>query len=375
MFLMVNLLILLPSLRFFIKFSIYHLFFIYLVLANISMYYLLKNIKKYYNIFNYPFWIIFIGGLSILNFYIYPIIDARRNIGKGSTGDDAMILASKSLMSTGKLYDLMIDAKTPISPGPAWVIFNAPFSIFDLYFLLSPFYLLIILLVIRKFFGNLKTNLFTYYLFCSVIAFELFFNGHDMLPFSLAFTSLSILINKVLTEKTNISISIILGLLLGICSTSRIVFFFIPLIFFILLKPYNYKNAIVLFVVSFLICLFFNIYYFLINDFYQPIHLLFKGKHLLSDYGFLLGITGFCLFNYFLFKKLITTNVNWYFIIAITFSIVTIPFSIGDLIHQNFNFTEWEGANYLVITIPHFIIYFIDKLNIKKRPSRLGRSF
>ena len=67
--------------------------------------------------------------------YIYPIIDARRNLGKGSTGDDAMILASKSLISTGKIYDFIIDFKTPISPGPAWVIFNSPFSFFDLYFL------------------------------------------------------------------------------------------------------------------------------------------------------------------------------------------------------------------------------------------------
>ena len=136
--------LLLPSIRFFVKFSNFYLFIFYVVGINILTFLIFKNIKKIYKLFNYPLWIIFWGLLTVLNFYIYPIIDARRNLGKGSTGDDAMILASKSLMSTGKIYDLIIDFKTPISPGPAWVIFNSPFSFFDLYFLFTPFYFIII---------------------------------------------------------------------------------------------------------------------------------------------------------------------------------------------------------------------------------------
>ena len=143
-FLIINLLILLPSIRFFVKFSNFYMFIFYVVGINILTYLIFKNIKKIYKLFNYPLWSIFWGVLTVLNFYIYPIIDARRNLGKVSTGDDAMILASKSLMSKGKIYDLIIDFKTPISPGSAWVIFNTPFSFFDLYFLFTPFYFIII---------------------------------------------------------------------------------------------------------------------------------------------------------------------------------------------------------------------------------------
>jgi hypothetical protein len=327
-FLIINLLLLLPSIRFFVKFSNFYLFIFYVVGINILTFLIFKNIKKF-KFLNYPLWFIFWGVLTVLNFYIYPIIDARRNLGKGSTGDDAMILASKSLMSTGKIYDLIIDFKTPISPGPAWVIFNAPFSIFDMF----------------------------------AIVFELFFNGHDMLPFSLAFTSLSIVINKILTKQNNILFSIVLGLLLGICCTSRIVFFYIPLTFYFILRSYNRKNAIVLLVVSFLTYLSFNFYYFMINDFYQPMHLLSKGRLLLSDYGLTFVLIIFISFNYFLIRKLMTAKVNWHIIVAIAFSLVTIPFSIGDLIYQNFSLINWEGANYLVITIPHFITYIIAKIN------------
>ena len=142
-FLIINLLILLPSIRFFVKFSNFYMFIFYVVGINILTFLIFKNIKKF-KFLNYPLWFIFWGVLTVLNFYIYPIIDARRNLGKGSTGDDAMILASKSLMSTGKIYDLIIDFKTPISPGSAWVIFNNPFSFFDLYFLFTPFYFIII---------------------------------------------------------------------------------------------------------------------------------------------------------------------------------------------------------------------------------------
>ena len=361
-FLIINLLLLLPSIRFFVKFSNFYLFIFYVVGINILTYLIFKNIKKF-KFLNYPLWFIFWGVLTVLNFYIYPIIYARRNLGKGSTGDDAMILASKSLMSTGKIYDLIIDFKTPISPGPAWVIFNAPFSIFDMFFLFSPFYLLVILLSLRKFFGDFRTNLFALYLFSCAIVFELFFNGHDMLPFSLAFTSLSIVINKILTKQNNILFSIVLGLLLGICCTSRIVFFYIPLTFYFILRSYNRKNAIVLLVVSFLTYLSFNFYYFMINDFYQPMHLLSKGRLLLSDYGLTFVLIIFISFNYFLIRKLMTAKVNWHIIVAIAFSLVTIPFSIGDLIYQNFSLINWEGANYLVITIPHFITYIIAKIN------------
>ena len=79
-FLIINLLFLLPSVRFFVKFSNFYLFIFYVVGINILTFLIFKNIKKF-KFLNYPLWFIFWGVLTVLNFYIYPIIDARRNLG------------------------------------------------------------------------------------------------------------------------------------------------------------------------------------------------------------------------------------------------------------------------------------------------------
>ena len=223
-----NLILILPSIRFFDKFlnlyffGFYILFFNFIFIVSINK----KEIVK--KILSFPYWGFILIILSIANYFIYPLVDARKKIANsGSTGDDAMILAANTLKSTAKLYDVIINNHTPISPGPGWIILNSPFPLLNLFFLFSPIYLFFILFLIKKYYKNIISNLFIIILFMSLITVELFFNGHDILPFSLGFLICTLLIHENLKKDINIKYVILISIFLGMVSTSRIIFFFV----------------------------------------------------------------------------------------------------------------------------------------------------
>lgn len=119
-----NLILILPSIRFFDKFlnlyffGFYILFFNFIFIVSINK----KEIVK--KILSFPYWGFILIILSIANYFIYPLVDARKKIANsGSTGDDAMILAANTLKSTAKLYDVIINNHTPISPS-SWLDYS-----------------------------------------------------------------------------------------------------------------------------------------------------------------------------------------------------------------------------------------------------------
>lgn len=359
--LIMNFVIVFPSIRFFNKFLNLYFYGFYIILFNLLLIILINKKKVIKNILSFPYWFYSLLLLTISNYFIYPIIDARKiKVNSGSTGDDAIILAAKSFTNSGKIYDLYINNHTPISPGPAWIIMNIPFTLPHLYFLFSPFYLFLTLYLLKKYYGNIISNLFFIFIFSSLVTVELFFNGHDILPLSLGFLICCIMIFEILKKNINLKYIIIISLFLGIVSTSRIIFFFVPYLFYFLLKYFHKKNSIIFLLTSSLTFWGFNFYYYSINYFYQPLHLINKAEKLISFPIIIIGILIFIFINYLIINKFQKKTIkNWLIIIISIFSIPLIPVSIGDLMNQNFNFRTWEGANYFMPIIVLFALLFI----------------
>lgn len=357
-----NLLIVLPSVRFFSKFVNIYAFIGYLILFNLFIF-LWFDKKIFKKSFSYPIGFIILSMLFLCNYFIYPILDARKkNANNGSTGDDSIIIAANTLKSSGKLYDVFINSFTPISPGPAWVIFNSPFTLLHIYFLFSPVYLSICYLIIKKNYGNVISNFFLILMISSFAILELFFNGHDILPFSVGFLICTLIIFEKLKKESHLAIVISIGILLGIVATSRIIFFFVPFLFYLLLKENHKKNSIILLFTSSIVFWGFNIYFFYINENYQPLHLIYKAEKIIGLPFIIAGSLILIIVNYLIIHQLKKGKIeNWLLIISLIFSIILIPLSLGDLIRQNFNFKLWEGANYFVPIIPFYILYFILK--------------
>ena len=354
-----NLIIVIPSFRFFLKFlNIYFLVF-YIVIANLVFVFwkkleLLKVIKT-------PIWLVFCVLISIANFYIYPLANARsQTANSGSTGDDAMIIAANTLKTSAKLYDVTINQLAPISPGPGWILLNSGFVLGNIYFLLTPFYIFLLGFFIKKYNQISTANLFLIFFSISAVFWELLFNGHDIVAFSIALFLILLIVFQVLRQKYTPEKAILIGIILGLVSTSRIIFIFYPFFIFLLLYEVQKKNSYLLLISSVGINLILNVYFFTVNDYFQPLHVFFKAKRILGTELILILTLFIAIFLYYFIKQKKYFQ-DWFFKAFILFSLLFIPIVYSDLIRINFEFTKWEGANYIVPLIPFYLFLILTK--------------
>lgn len=362
-FVLFNIFFVIPSFRFLLKFTSEFFLVLFSCIVNTLFYFFLTS-KFKLPFQNTKIWIVGIIFLASINYFVYPKVDARKNIeNKGSTADDAIILATKSWENNGLMYDLMISEIEPISPGPGWVILNSPFIHYNIYFLFSPFYILLLFYTLKRYEqNNTLNNYFLFVLCLSCLFWEMFFNGHDIIPLSFSLFISAFVYMNYLKDNLSYFYTILIAVFVGLVSTSRIVFAIYPFILFFLGLRINQQKAWLVLVISSVVCFGLHGYFYLINSYYQPFHLLIKAKNIL-------GILPLSIFTFlFLFitykLTLIKKEVDYNLIIAAILSIFLLPISYGDLIRCSFEFKIWEGANYIFPILPFLIYYSVKKFGL-----------
>ncbi len=357
-----NLIITIPSFRFLLKFgNIYALIF-YLCFANLLFFLFLKS-KLKFSLLKKNIWLFSVLGIAVLNFFIYPKVDGRKNtVNHGSTADDAVILAGESLRNSGKIYNLKISDNEPISPGPGWIIMNLPFTYSVSYFLFSPVYLLILFFILKHYENSDSiNNYFLFFLSLSGVFWEMLFNGHDIIPLSLSLFILTYLYLKNIKEKGLWVQFFTLSLFLGLVATGRIVFMIYPFFLFLAGLKINYKKSGLLLILSSSVAGLLHLYYYSVNENYQPFHLISKAVNILGFYPLMaFGGLLFLLFLLLFFNK---KQFNAYLLISFLLSLILIPIGYGDLLRVSFDFKVWEGANYIFPLSPFLIFYALKKYN------------
>jgi hypothetical protein len=348
--------IVIPSVRLFLKIDLLWLFPIYLLVV----YFIFFNLKAINSseISKRMWWLVFILLVAALSHFIYPVVSLRSN--PGSTGDDAVRLSAQTLRNSAKLYDVEISPTEPISPGPAWILFNSPFVLFNLYWLFGAGYVAFAVGLLRRAVSTVFTNIFCLFMGLSMVFAELLFNGHDLLPLSMAMFSVNLLIMYYLKKDVKWVSIILISLFLGIVASSRIVFGFLPIMYFLLLKNDHRRNSYMLLIISSAVFILTNVYFFLVNDNFQPGHLIFKGITLLSLPIFLaLVIIGIAAMFYLLSNDK-RKSLSWNWTVFLVLSCPLIPLAYADLINSGYDFKYWEGANYLIIPLPFFILNLLN---------------
>lgn len=77
-------------------------------------------------------------ALLAINYFAYPILDARKVLGLGSDQDDAVIAVSKALFSGHSPYNIKTYLCPGASTGPGLVILLSPFVLSNTYFSVTP---------------------------------------------------------------------------------------------------------------------------------------------------------------------------------------------------------------------------------------------
>lgn len=371
------LLIFIPSLRGIVKYLPFSglICVIYALLVSIFCYFAVYKVNFFRSIYEYidQKWIlfIFVAIYIIVNFFIYPIADIRKEFGMGSTADDAFIETVRQFMSNGRLYDVVLYDGTPISPGPAWILINSPFVLLNCYILKTPSYILISILTYWYYFNNkyITLNLLVL-LSVSLIFWELMVTGHDLISIGFSFSIIILLVYNYIIDRDCDSFVIhhfLLALFIGVVSTSRIVFMCLPVLVLILTIKRNLKLSLYIFFISMFSAIMFHLVFYFTSEYYQPLHLLGRGSRNVSlviiTFGILLTSV-LSIIAVFKVNDRLSNIFLWFFIlIVIPLSLI----SFGEFLSIGKDLAAWEGANYLVPALPVYLFYIAEKYAVNLR--------
>ncbi len=300
---------------------------------------------------------------AIAAFIIYPIADSRKDIGKGSTGDDAMIVAALTIPGDGRLYDVALYDGAPVSPGPGWILLNAPFALLDIFWLCSVSYIFLSIFLYRQFPGRNRPSLIILLLLSTSLFFwEMLVNGHDLIAIGFSFVVLAILAFRYFSQgQSSLAALISLAFLVCVVSTSRIVFIFLPVLLGILAAKKDIRKAIYFMLASILVALIFHGFYFSISDYYQPLHLLRRGSGNVALPIIIIGMIATLGGVITLFYRKAETLEDWFLSIFYCLAIPLAFIAFGELNAVGWDFSKWEGANNLMPAIPAMLFYIGER--------------
>ena len=155
------------------------------------------------------------------------------------------------------------------------------------------------------------------------------------------------------------------ALAVGIFSTSRLVFLVFPLLLSAFFWKFNRKKAVVFLMLSVSVAFALHGYFYVTNDFYQPLHLLEKGEKNVGSSLSIFGLLATSIAFAAVYRRLENTLESWLLSAFICISIPLAFISLGDFIHSGLDFSNWEGANYLIPGAPLFTFYLAIKLSSK----------
>jgi hypothetical protein len=289
---------------------------------------------------------------------LYPIGDARKQLGMGSNQDDALILAGRNLLSGHHPYYQGGQALQVISAGPGWILLTLPFTATGLYVLLIPAVVGAAAFVVN---GNrrnfLRGSLFILLLMSSLAFWELLAAGSDIVPLGCVFVIGAIAVYHSWKSSSQPPCTLAGGLkragaalLLAFASTGRIVFFFfVPLLARFLWKRNKSSGWIFLILAGAVLLALHLIFYFWNTSWYMPTHIFGKSLKLAGPWFLSIGLIACAAALALAISKATEGLSSWLFYLWVVAAAAMAFAGLGDLLSCGFHLAQWEGANYMAM--------------------------
>ncbi len=294
---------------------------------------------------------------------IYPLADARRGAGGGSTADDAMILAARSFRTSGSMYGEMVPPKIPISSGPGWVLLNLPLANPTLYWLLSPFYILLAVFAFSWAMHSARPAAFALCLLSSSLLFwELLTTGQDLVAVGFAFAILTLATWQLCrTPRPSWPLVILTGVLAGLVATSRFPFAGFPMLLALLAWKNNRTTSLLIAGAGMLTVVGLHAGFYATSNLYQPFHLFTRGGKNIGIDLIGLGLLAETFALIFAYRGADSRVSSWLHGTWLCLFIPLLLIAFGELRTVAWSFAHWEGANYLFPCIPLYLFYIAAK--------------
>jgi hypothetical protein len=315
-------------------------------------------------------WIVmglFIAVLWFAIFRLYFYVDGLAAKGAGATSDDAMIAPIEALKMGRALYDLEGLLGPPASPGPGWLLLNAPFTYFGHawpYTLLTPAYTALGWLMLRWAGQSvLFANLWLLMMFSGLISWELAVGGYDIIALSVSVMALYLLVERYALGPVT-SAGLWIAVAVGVFGTARIVFPYLAPLFGLLIWKFDRRNAVVFTLVALAVTAGVHAAFWFGNQPYEPFHLLQRGETRMGPGMMIAGAlatAACCGLALWRMKPTRESALGW-FTLCLTTPFVFI--ALGELIDLDFAFFRWEGGNYLLPAVATACLFVLRKTGL-----------
>ncbi len=318
--------------------------------------------------------------ITAVNFFIYPIADGLKKELRGSDQDDAIIQTGQMLLSGHNPYHAHLYTGNKISPGPGIILLAIPFSGYSRYFLFTPCALLITGLITADLTGSfLFASAFLLLLALDPVFWEIMVAGSDMIVIGILFAIATALLYKwqlvnhgigcqpAKNSARNWISGLVIAIFCAAIATSRVIFIELIPLWTLFLYKTNKRSALYFFCTSLTFALALHLSFYLPDPpAYSPLHIIGKGEKLVSPMLRIVAALVAVFAGLWIALKTQQTLTSWMISLAIACAVPLAGASFGDLITHHWNFSIWEGANYLMIISP--IICMWSVLSLKESP-------
>lgn len=291
----------------------------------------------------------------------YLIADGLKTQMRGSDQDDCVLIGVGQLLNLRYPYTERSYFGNPCSTGPGMLLLYLPFVWLHAYALGATTVLAIVCVILRKIEDSwLIAGLFLTILLSCLALDELLIVGSDLVGLGLGIVMLGVTIPKVVSHK-RYSLLILLGLICGLISATRLNFLLLfPFISLVLLF-HSKRSALIFFSSALFSSLVPSILLYLYDSaHFTPLHLASKAGLLFSPLAMAISLS-FCAILSIIALALGKRSLqDLPFCLFLTLFPMLLSLALADLSQRNFDFSQWEGANYLIPTMP-LVAFFLAK--------------
>ena len=295
---------------------------------------------------------------TVMVVMVFPIADARSEIGRGSDADDAVVVSANALWEGKYPYSEKTYLGHPISTGPGWLILISPFGQSKtIYPFLVPTVFLLVVLGIRKITGGwASSGNLAFLVGISPAFWEASAIGHDLpaVGLLLAFVVL-IWSSQPVRSKKNRTLTSILSIAL---ITSRIPFAIaIPFLAFApalgVARRFRQPELIITIAIVAALNL---VFYAWGQGVYPPTHTFGHLYRQMGSFGFQVAAAGY-IFVFLLVSLAPPMTRNGFLrFSALSITGLVLLHGIGRLIRGELNLSIWDVSSTFAIAVPILIL-------------------
>jgi hypothetical protein len=293
--------------------------------------------------------VLLLGAITAVSPFAYHLW--ARHLPKGTSASAvtlAMTLPVHALLGGHHMYDIALPASVPASPGPGWIVLNAPFTLIHAPWLLIPFWLAAAAVVTRIAYGHgTEVNVALVLLLVSPHFARMVAENQDLLVVPCA-----LILTMVITGRwvRSMPAGVVVAFLAGVVATSRLIYLGFPVVLSLMVWRRSHREAITIGAVGVGTAAVLHLVAAIGIHPYPPAHLFGRAGVKEPALTIAVGavVTAMAVIG-MLVRYARRDDGSWLLWLAGAWAVAHAFIGLGELAGTQWAFRYWEGANYVFV--------------------------